>query len=267
MFVGYLSKVHNIDMEPDQLGYCKILIYISSVVTACSTYFIVFMTFERFYSIIRPHKAASFNTAKKAKITISCIVIVSVIGNSVWFSMTQAVGRECMIVSDDILSFIFYLLGTIISYLLPFVFVIIMNSFVIYTLRQRSKNNLTRSKCQGQTQGQCQGDKQYQRQIFVMLLLVAFAFVVMTTPVYVTILWQSFYFRPTAKLIATSYFLFSVTDKIYFTNNGINFFLYVMSGQKFRTDLRNLFTVCKSQNSNPQSIRISETQIISTRAG
>ena len=79
-----------------------------------------------------------------------------------------------------------------------------MNSFVIYTLRQRSKNNLTRSKCQGQTQGQCQGDKQYQRQIYVILLLVAFAFLVMTTPVYVTILWQSFYFRPTPKLI-TSY--------------------------------------------------------------
>ena len=249
-------------MGPDQLGYCKILIYISSVVTACSTYFIVFMTFERFYSIIRPHKAASFNTVKKAKITISCIVIVSVIGNSVWFSMTESIGRECMIVSNDNLSLIFYLLGTIISYLLPFVFVIIMNSFVIYTLRRRSKNNLQRSKCQGQSQG----DKQYQRQIYVMLLLVPFAFLVMTTPVYVTILWQSFNFRPTPKLIATSYFLFSVTDKIYFTNNGINFFLYVMSGQKFRTDLRNLFTYCKSQNSNPQSIRISEAQTISTRA-
>ena len=238
-------------MEPDQLGYCIILIYISSAVTGCSTYFIVFVTFERFYSIIRPHKAASFNTVKKAKITIGCIVIISVIGNVVWVSMTQALGRECMIVSHDNLSLIVYLLGTILSYLLPFVFVIIMNSFIIYTLRQRFKNKLTRSEGQGQTQSQGQSNTLYQRQIYVMLLLVAFAFLIMTTPVYVTILWQSFYFRPTPKLIATSYFLFSVSDKIYFTNNGINFFLYVMSGQKFRTDLRSLFTSCKSQNSNP----------------
>ena len=35
------------------------------------------MTFERFYSIIRPHKAASFNTVKRTKITILIIVIVT----------------------------------------------------------------------------------------------------------------------------------------------------------------------------------------------
>ena len=34
------------------------------------------MTFERFYGIIRPHKAASFNTVKRARIIIVCIYII-----------------------------------------------------------------------------------------------------------------------------------------------------------------------------------------------
>ena len=40
----------------------------------CSTYLLIAMTFERFYSIIRPHKAASFNTVMKAKIIIVCVL-------------------------------------------------------------------------------------------------------------------------------------------------------------------------------------------------
>ena len=46
------------------------------VSTHSSTFFIISLTFERFYSIIRPHKAASFNTIRRAKIIIICIVII-----------------------------------------------------------------------------------------------------------------------------------------------------------------------------------------------
>ena len=34
---------------------------------------------------------------------------------------------------------------------------------------------------------------------------------------------------------------YSVVEKTYNTNNAINFFLYIMSGQRFRTDLVKLF--------------------------
>ena len=40
---------------------------------------------------------------------------------------------------------------------------------------------------------------------------------------------------------------YQVGEKAYYTNHGINFFLYVISGQKFRRDLRNLF-MPKKQN-------------------
>ena len=37
------------------------------------------MTFERLYSIVWPHKAASFNTVKRAEITLLCCSIFGIL--------------------------------------------------------------------------------------------------------------------------------------------------------------------------------------------
>ena len=54
----YLNTVLDMDMPPNQYWYCSIVSFSMGSGALCSTMFIVFMTFERFYSIIRPHKAA-----------------------------------------------------------------------------------------------------------------------------------------------------------------------------------------------------------------
>ena len=73
----YLNEIHEVDMPPNQQWHCNISMTMLVVCQYCSTLFILFMTFERFYSIIKPHKAASFNTVNRAKITITCIVCFS----------------------------------------------------------------------------------------------------------------------------------------------------------------------------------------------
>ena len=40
------------------------------------------MTFDRFYSIMMPHKAASFNTAGRTKIAVVISVVLSILYNS-----------------------------------------------------------------------------------------------------------------------------------------------------------------------------------------
>ena len=46
-------------------------------------------------------------------------------------------------------------------------------------------------------------------------------------------------------MLAVQHLYTSAGQKLHFTNHGINFFFYVISGQKFRTDLIKLF---KRQN-------------------
>ena len=73
---AYLDQVLGVEMPPNQLWYCRLqncTLY-SSYMSSC--YLLISMTFERFYSIIRPHKAASFNTMQKARIIIVCIFVL-----------------------------------------------------------------------------------------------------------------------------------------------------------------------------------------------
>ena len=54
----YLEEALGVNMPPNKHWYCclRVYTYVCSFLT--STYLLVTMTFERFYSIIRPHKAA-----------------------------------------------------------------------------------------------------------------------------------------------------------------------------------------------------------------
>ena len=126
----------------------------------------------------------------------------------------------------------YYWFSLMIQFLIPFVFLLIMNSFIIHKIRTR--RNLTNDAKSSV--------KSSELQMFAMLLLVTFAFMILTTPGFSFFLFgMLFDFLKTPKRFAGYYLFYHVAQKLHFTNYGINFFLYVISGNKFRTDLKNLF--------------------------
>ena len=131
-----------------------------------------------------------------------------------------------------------------------------MNSVIIHTLRTRSHLNVTGSKSQGQNEGQTSKMKSSETQIYIMLLLVSFAFLLFTTPGYVLIFYISFVnFLSSANSYAGYYLFYNVAQKLNYTNHGINFFLYVMSGHKFRNDLVKLFS--RNRDQKKENIQVS----------
>ena len=68
----YLNDGHDIDMPQIQAAYCTITITLLWMISLSISLLILSMTFECFYSIIRPYKAASFNTSGRAKTIILC---------------------------------------------------------------------------------------------------------------------------------------------------------------------------------------------------
>ena len=240
--------VHDIEIPPDQFTYCVIAVTILLTSTTCSILFILQMTFERFYSIIRPHKAASVNTVKRSKIILAIIVVSSVIFNIPHIFLTTHEGRDCVPWGrdmDKIPAQLHLYSSFTINFALPFVSLLIMNSFIIHTLRTRSMPNTTISEGQGHNEGQKSKLKNSDKQIFILLLLVTFAFLILTTPGYALILYINFVdYSMSPKSFAEYYFIYNLGQKSYYTNYGINFFLYVISGQKFRSDLIRLFK-CK----------------------
>ena len=217
-----------------------------------STWLILAMTFERFYSIIRPHKAASFNTIRKAKITIVCIFVILTIFNIPHSFLSDVDGLRCVPwgkATHPIGKFHFYF-EMIIAFILPFILLLLMNCVIINTLRNRS-NIRTESQGQGQIEGQANKAKSAENQITVTLLVVTFSFLLLTTPFYINFIYlTSFGMGSTPRGFAIFYLVYHIGEKSYYTNYAINFFLYVISGQKFRTDLVKLFPCCKENPNN-----------------
>ena len=224
------------------------------------------MTFERFYSIIRPHKAASFNTVKKARVVILCILVIRGFYSLPYFFMTIPIGNNCTPFGknmDHPASKIFYWVEIIVGFCFPCVSLLIMNSVIIHTLRKRSSLLISRteSKGQGYNEGHTSSKmKSSEKQIITMLLLVTFGYLILMSPSYSMISYTAFVDVTRSPKTYAGFRLFeSIGQKTYFTNFGINFYLYVISGTKFRSDLFKLFKTmcpCYHQKGN-QSVEIS----------
>ena len=233
-------------MPPNAVWFCRMTLPMLFSATLSSTLFILSMTFDTFYSIIRPHKAASFNTIKRAKITIISIFIFSVIFNIPHWFTTFNIEWLCLPFANEIVmaksySQFYNWASLVLQFVFPFVSLLIMNSVIIHTLRNRTKT-VKREEGDNKGQGQSTKMKNSEKQVFAILLLVTFGFLILSTPMYGYFALNLFInFTVSPKIIAAHHLFTSIAQKLHFTNHGINFFFYVISGQKFRTDLIKLF--------------------------
>ena len=246
-----LNIVYQVDFPPNLYWFNTLSITSLWTAGLCSTLFILNMTFDRFYSIIRPHKAASFNTVKRAKISIAYIVIFSILFNIPHLFTTTYEGRQSVPFGKGMQYLqgqLYYWLSLCVNYALPFILLLIMNSVIIHTLRRRSslqikhesvlKESGRNDKHQQQTKL-----KSSETQIFAILLLVTFGFLLLTTPAYAFFLYVRFVnYHVSPQKFAEFYLFYNFAHKLFYTNYGINFFLYVISGRKFRSDLVKLFS-------------------------
>ena len=195
------------------------------------------MTFDRFYSIVRPHMASSFNTVKKARITCVLIIIFGIIYNVPHIFLAAPRGYDCIPYAQNmniIYGKIYYWLSFVVNYSFPFVSLLFMNCFIIHAIRTRKKLSVTN-----------ENDTKFktsEKQIFIILLLVTFSFLLLTTPAYMLFLFNMIIdFNQSPKSQADFQLFFASSQRAWYTNNGINFFLYILSGTKFRNDFLRLF--------------------------
>ena len=252
-------------MPPNQLWFCKMVV---SIVISCvqtSAFLIVAMTFKRFYSIIRPHKAASFNTVKRAKIIIVGIFVFSFSFYSLQWYLSGNNGPICIantIAAQNVYGKVYHWVTQFMNFIFPFTSLLIMNSFIIHTLRQRSRLNITVTTHQNKEESN--KTKHPEKQLYTMLLLVTFAYLTLTLPVKILEIYLIFNSGNTPTYYAALQLFYQLSGKLYYTNHGINFFLYVMSGQKFRTELKNLFITKKRMDNGSVTSTISSTNPISS---
>ena len=253
--------------DPSVTVYCAVRITAVFTSSLSGVYLILAMTFDRFYGIIKPHKASSFNTVRRAKITCFIIILVCTLFNIPHMFLYIDKGYLCIPYAkhmEPLRGEFYYWLSFVVNYSFPFVALLIMNSFIIHTIRFRK--NL------GSTDKIDKKLKTSERQIFMILLLVTFSFLLLTTPAYMFFLFSMIIdFGQSPKHQADLQLFFSAAQKTWYANNGINFFLYILSGTKFRKDFINLFQRCSrskmSTNQRPSMNTLSSINSCHHRQG
>ena len=190
------------------------------------------------------------------------IFIFSILFNISHLFITIPEGRSCVPFGNAIQTTVgqfYYWISLIINFAVPFVLLLVMNCFIIHTIHKWSVLNLMRSESQGQSEGQTSQIKSSEMQMFVILLLVTFGFLILTTPAYALFIYITFYKSAYAHARFTLFY--SIGQKTYYTNYAINFFFYVISGKKFRSDLLKLFRKEKQINIPMSNVSDSNSRI------
>jgi len=92
---------------------------------------------------------------------------------------------------------------------------------------------------------------QRDNQLALMLAMVTLAFVVLTLPQYVRLLVFRFVDHTNSVRSQEIFILaYHITQKLFWMNNAVNFYLYCITGSKFRKDLMKLLSSAKCNRFN-----------------
>ena len=232
---------------------CKYIVYLEHFVLQCATYLILAMTFDKYVAIKWPHKAATYSSPRRAKIITFAIVTSVATYNIGHFFITALADGNCYGYSAKIILTKVYSWSTIVlNAIIPFTLLIHMNYVIVKTVRQSRK--IFRSDVGGRViDKRDKSMKNVENQLTTMLLLVTTLFLILLLPTYIRFIYAAFVISDTPYKFATSILIFEISYKLYVTNSGINFFLYCVSGHKFRNDLKEI--VCCIGRSSPSAMK------------
>ena len=253
---------------------CKVAAYFVLLGVQNSTFLVLAMTFDKYTAIQFPHKAATYSTPNRAKKIVLGICVFVLIYNIPHIIFTTLIGYTCIAYgTEGTITRVYSWFSFVLNAVVPFILLCYMNYVIIQKVREsrqsfggqgsiKETQSQDQQNSQGQSQGQVQGQsnvaanrrqnkmKNTEIQLSIMLLLVTTLFLILMIPSYIRFFYSSFVKGDTPARYAFLMFFFQLSYKLYKTNSGINFFLYCISGRKFRNDLKKLLRCGRKSNPN-----------------
>ena len=233
---------------------CKVIDFLGLYALQNSTFQVLAMTIDKYIAIKWPHRAATYSTSRRAKMITVTLSICAIIYNTPHLLFSQVVGGQCIAyATGGLITKVYSWFTFVLNAVIPFTLLIHMNYVIVKTVQQ-SRNMF---KAEDTTTGATinQGMKTRQKamksaesQLTIMLLLVTTLFLILLCPTYIRFIYLTFTKMDTPFRYATTMLFFQISFKLYATNSGINFFLYCISGQKFRNDLQEIMCCCSRSN-------------------
>ena len=234
---------------------CKMSSFVALFALQNGTFLVVAMTLDKYIAIKWPHKAATYSVPRRVKIITGSLYICACIYNIPHLFISIVTGNQC--IGDavgGIITKVYTWFTFVLNAIIPFTMLIHMNFVIVNAVRKSRKffkaNNETTGK--GRDQGmetRKKTMKSAEKHLVIMLLLVTILFLILLCPTYFRFIYLVFAKRDTPFKYAQSVLLSEITAELYASNSGINFFLYCISGKKFRNDLKEILC-CRYRRKN-----------------
>ena len=198
-------------------AHCKWLglaLYFSS---EFGVFIIMFMTVDRCIAVRFPLKASSFCTVARTKKVLLFGGFAYLLYNiPMLWEIDYNKGICTAFISPSILSKVYSWSYVVVNAFIPFMTLLVCNSLIISAIHARRDQLSSISK---EVQGQGKEDRAAERQLTVMLLLVTFAFLILTMPQFVRFVVFLFVdFRSDPYDYAVYMLAYHLSQKLWFTN-------------------------------------------------
>ena len=274
----YFAFIHNEVLSySNRMIMCRALVFVLAATIMCSTYIIVSMTLDRLVAVQWPLKALHWCTTKKAKLTIMTIVMLCPMFKMpyIWYSGSLASSNVCSSFRGEQTTLLvaYYWINTVVANYIPFCSLLIMNGLIIHSIKRR-RSNFNKTSRSGAASSSGTSERTAVRSItnadgsngasisnqnigkrrlgstkktkpvsdgnvITMLLLISFSFLICSAPMYVNYIVYMMVDRfASPKAYGLFVLLNNLTLLLINTSCANNFYLYCMSGTKFRHDLK-----------------------------
>ena len=247
-YLVYVAKIHSWHSIE-----CKINAFAALFALQNGTFQVLAMTLDKYIAIRWPHKAATYSTPSRAKMITVSLYISAFVYNIPPFFLSGLISGQCFAYSiSNVTSRVYSWFSFVLNAVIPFTMLIHMNFVIVKTVKT-SRKFFTTDDTNTRINSRQRIMKSAENQLTVMLLLVTTLFLILLCPAYFRFIYLLFANRDTPLAYANSMILFEVSYKLYASNSGINFFLYCISGKKFRNDLKKILCCCCRRSDQWQS--------------
>jgi len=256
-----IKAVYDLLLTPLNTEYCKTLAFFISAFATYSNFIVVMWSCERFIAVYFPMNLIQWCIMFRVKIGLGILCFVSFALSIPYMFAFEAdtLGNECAYTAFQ--KYIWFYIESIYWVYFPMLCLILINSSLVYKTLQMSRKRIQLAKDSDTAKRRAKEQAGLTR----MLIVISAMFVILHIPSLLVLIYYTLtphLDETLAKggLEAFVNFMFLVTLGLHINEyqNSLNFFLYSLSGSKFRTTIVKMCCRCRNKHGDiPSSTMVS----------
>lgn len=240
----WVVEVWNVDLLNDSAAACYIVNFLQYWSFSFAVWILVIMTIDRVIVVQNPLKAHLYATRRRAALSLFIVSLICAGINIHFFFTTTYDERLVCTAKREYLEFYRYVWSwvdaTVYSFL-PFVSLLVLNTLIIISLKRANERKRRLTHEFNTRRRNEQNNTVNPHKLTIMLLSITCAFIVLTAPAMVIHIirekGEPFFDLNKPKDMAKYILTRQISRILLYLNHSVNFFLYCITGAKFRREL------------------------------